>query len=40
MVGILTALNANQIQNYDGCSDYSQKDEPDTRQLFSREVTK
>lgn len=31
---------ANQIQNYDGCSDCSQRAEPDTRQLFSREVSK
>ena len=29
----------NQIQNYDGCSDYSQRAELDTRQLFSKEVT-
>lgn len=39
MVELLTALNANQIQIYDGCSDCSQKAEPYTRQLFSREVT-
>lgn len=31
---------ANQIQNHDGCSDCSQRAEPDTRQLFSKEVTK
>lgn len=31
---------ANQIQNYDGCSDCSQRAEPDTRQLFPREVSK
>jgi hypothetical protein len=27
---------ANQIQNYDGCSDCSQRAGPDTRQLFSK----
>jgi len=27
---------ANQIQNYDACSDCSKKAEPDTRQLFLR----
>ncbi len=31
---------ANEIQNYGGCSDCSQRAEPDTRQLFSKEVTK
>lgn len=31
---------ANQIHNYDGCSDCSQRAEPGTRQLFSKEVTK
>lgn len=30
----------NLIQEYDGCSDCSQRAEPDTRQLFSKEVTK
>ena len=30
----------NQIQNYDGCSDSSQRAEPDTRQLFLKEVIK
>ena len=31
---------ANQIQNYDGCSDCSQRAEPDTRQLFYKEAAK
>ena len=31
---------ANQIQNYDGCSDCIQKAESDTRQLFYKEVDK
>lgn len=31
---------SNQIQNYDGCSDCSQKAEPDTRQLFYKEESK
>ena len=31
---------ANQIQNYDGCSDYSQRAEPNTRLVFSKEDTK
>ena len=30
---------SNQIQNYDGCSDCSQRAEPDARFVFSKEVT-
>lgn len=30
----------NQLQNYDGCSDRSQRAESGTRQLFSKGVTK
>jgi len=38
MYDILTVQITNQMQIYDGCSDCSQKAEPGTRQLFSKEV--
>ncbi|MDF1494987.1 hypothetical protein [Caproiciproducens sp. CPB-2] len=31
---------ANQIQNYDGCSECSQRAEPDARLVFSKEAVK